>query len=120
MRSASPGKPILGVEVSNVSSKGFWLLIDEREVFASFQDFPWFEEATIRQLTNLERPSLHHLYWPELDIDLAVDSIEHPDKYPLVSKARSNPRLQLTGRRRGGRGRVSQQKDGRARRTPRS
>lgn len=92
MPSAPPGKRTLGAEVTNVSAKGFWLLIDEREVFASFANFPWFEEATIRQLSRLERPSPHHLYWPELDIDLAVDSLDHPDRYPLVSKARSNLR----------------------------
>lgn len=119
MRSAPPGKRTLDAEVTNVSAKGFWLLIDGREVFASFTDFPWFEEATIRQLSRLDRPSPHHLYWPELDIDLAADSFDHPDRYPLVSKARSHPRL-LTGRKRGGGGRASQRKDGRARRTPRS
>lgn len=120
MRSAPLGRPTLGAEVTNVSTKGFWLLLDEREVFAAFQEFPWFEEATIRQLTRVERPSPQHLYWPELDIDLAVESLEHPEKYPLLSRAQSNPRLQLAGRKRGGRGRVAQQKDGRARRTPRS
>ena len=28
-----------------------------------------------------------HLYWPELDIDLAVESIEQPERFPLVAKA---------------------------------
>jgi hypothetical protein len=27
-------------------------------------------------------------YWPELDVDLAVESIRHPEKFPLVSKVR--------------------------------
>jgi hypothetical protein len=26
-----------------------------------------------------------HLYWPDLDIDLSVESIEHPERFPLVS-----------------------------------
>jgi hypothetical protein len=29
---------------------------------------------------------VHHLYWPDLDIDLAVESIRHPEKFPLVSR----------------------------------
>jgi hypothetical protein len=28
----------------------------------------------------------HHLYWPDLDIDLAVESIRHPEQFPLVSR----------------------------------
>jgi len=80
----------LDAEVTNVSSKGFWLLLDEREVFLSFDQFPWFREASIAQLVRVERPSGHHLYWPDLDVDIAVESIGHPARYPLVSRAPIN------------------------------
>ncbi len=94
MKSGRLGTPISGAEVTNVSTNGFWLLVDDRERFVAFEQFPWFADATIRQLTRLERPSPHHLYWPDLDVDLAVDSIDRPEAYPLVSQARSNKRLQ--------------------------
>ena len=87
MKSAKRGKPTSAVEVANVSKNGFWLLVEETEHFLSFEQFPWFREATIGQLLNVERPSSHHLYWPELDVDLAVESLTHPDRYPLVSSA---------------------------------
>jgi hypothetical protein len=35
---------------------------------------------------NLERPTPQRLRWPDLDVDLAVDSIEHSVRYPLKSK----------------------------------
>lgn len=54
----------------------------------SFEDFPWFRNAPVGSVLKLERPQPHHLYWPELDIDLTVDSIENPKKYPLKSKDR--------------------------------
>jgi len=73
-------------EVTNVSPHGFWLLVDERELFVSFKDFPWFQDASIKALGTVKRPSRHHLYWPDLDIDLALDSIEHAERYPLVSR----------------------------------
>lgn len=85
MTSAAPGHAISPVEVTNVSSHGFWLFIGEREVFLSFRDFPWFRAAPIGAIVNVQLPSSHHLYWPELDVDLAVESIEHPERYPLVS-----------------------------------
>jgi hypothetical protein len=61
-------------------------------LFVPFEEFPWFREATVREITNVELPSPHHLYWPDLDIDLAVESIEHPEKYPLVSQAQPRKR----------------------------
>jgi len=87
MQSAQRGRNISAVEVTNISPDGFWLLIGERERFVSFRAFPWFREATIAALTNVELPSPHHLHWPELDIDLAVESLDHPEHYPLISRA---------------------------------
>lgn len=86
MTSAAPGRNIFPAEVTNVSAHGFWLFVGERELFVPFLHFPWFRDASIHAITNVQLPSPHHLYWPDLDIDLAVESIEHPEKYPLVSQ----------------------------------
>lgn len=75
-----------GVEVTNVSVHGFWLLSGAEELFLPFGQFPCFREASIAQLTQVERPRPHHLYWPALDIDLSVDSIREPDKFPLAAR----------------------------------
>jgi hypothetical protein len=40
----------------------------------------------VRAVLRVERPQAHHLYWPELDVDLHVDSLAHPENYPLVSR----------------------------------
>lgn len=98
MKSVAPGPSTSPVEVTNVSPHGFWIFIGDRELFVAFRDFPWFKEASIGAITQVLLPSPHHLYWPELDVDLAVESIEHPEKYPLVSQARSNKALQPTSR----------------------
>jgi hypothetical protein len=86
MKSAQPGQPISVVEVTNVSQHGFWLLLGSRELFLPFAQFPWFKDAPIGKLLNVECPQPHHLYWPDLDVDLAVESIEHPERFPLVSR----------------------------------
>ena len=90
MKSAKLGKHTSNVEITNVSKHGFWLLIGNKERFVPFDQFPWFRDAAIGQLTNVQMPSAHHLYWPDLDVDIAVDSIDRPERFPLVSKARSN------------------------------
>ena len=81
-----PGIATSTVEVTNISKHGFWMLIDGRELFLAFEDFPWFKQATVEAILRVERPAPGHLQWPDLDIDLALDSIEHPERYPLRSK----------------------------------
>src|SRR5215467_14423085 len=88
MTSGTPGRSISPAEVTNVSVHGFWLFVGEREMFVPFAQFPWFRDASIKAITNVQLPSPNHLYWPDLDIDLAVESIEHPERYPLVSQAK--------------------------------
>jgi len=99
MKSVARGRRTSRVEVTAVTPKGFFLLIGRREVFLTFRDFPWFRDASIAQLMAVTLPSPHHLYWADLDIDLAVESVEHPDRYPLLSRAQPNKRLKLPGAR---------------------
>ena len=80
-----PGTTILAPEITNVSKHGFWLLLADEELLVPFSLFPWFLQATIEQLTNVEQPSQDHLYWPDLDVDISVESIKNPDAFPLVS-----------------------------------
>lgn len=96
MKSARPGAGTSRVEVANISAHGFWLLVDARELFVSFEQFPWFREAPVGHLLEVERPTSDHLYWPALDVDLSVESIEHPERFPLVSRVRPNNALQRT------------------------
>lgn len=86
MKLATLGKNTSEVEVTNISKHGFWLLIRDEEVFLPFKQFSWFKDIPIKQLLHVQLPHPGHLYWPDLDIDLAVESIHHPDRFPLVSK----------------------------------
>ena len=90
MKSKPLGKSTLEVEVTNISQHGFWILLRDRELFVAFSEFPWFRNATIDSILKVELPHPQHLYWPVLDVDLAVESLEHPERFPLVSKAAPN------------------------------
>jgi len=87
MTSAALGKSTSPVEVTNISQHGFWLLLNNEEFFLPFSEFPWFKDATVGKIVHVELPSSSHLYWPDLDVDLAVESIRHPEQFPLVSHA---------------------------------
>lgn len=80
-----PGTVTSAAEVTNISQHGFWLLLDGRELFLPFEEFPWFKQAPVEAILNVERPGPTHLHWPALDVDLSLDSIEHPERYPLKS-----------------------------------
>lgn len=87
MKSAALGKSISKAEITNISKHGFWLLVADEELFVSFKEFPWFKGAAVAEILNVEWPQPHHLHWPDLDVDVAIESIRHPEKFPLVSKA---------------------------------
>jgi len=87
MTSVRRGRRTSKVEVINVSAQGFWLLLAGRELFVPFADFRWFRDASIGQILAVDQPSENHLYWPQLDVDLTVESIEHPERYQLVGRA---------------------------------
>ncbi|GJL66163.1 MAG: hypothetical protein NPIRA05_11340 [Nitrospirales bacterium] len=83
MNSRTRGIPISEVENTNVFAHGFWLLVSDRELFLSYDDFPWFKDVPIGGILNVEQPTAGLFYWPDLDIDLGLESIEHPERFPL-------------------------------------
>ena len=86
MSSLMHGKNISSVEIGNISQHGIWLLAHNKELFLSYDNFPWFKEQNIKAIVNVEESASGHFYWPDLDIDLSLDIIEHPERFPLKSK----------------------------------
>ena len=82
-----PGTPTSEIEVSLISQRGFWILLEKEELFVPYVDFPWFKKATIEQITSIERPGANHLYWPLLDVDLSIESVRNPSLFPLISNS---------------------------------
>ncbi len=93
MKSKKVGANTSPIEVSNISRHGLWLLMHDREYFLAFDDFPWFREANLSSILEVQLLHGHHLYWPALDLDLELEAIQFPEKYPLTDK---HPRLKAT------------------------
>ncbi|MFH0825240.1 MAG: DUF2442 domain-containing protein [Pseudomonadota bacterium] len=87
MKSESLGTSTSAVEVTVISRHGLWLPVDEEELFLPFDEFPWFMDAPLAAILKVERPGPDHLHWPALDVDLKLESIRHPERYPLKAKA---------------------------------
>ena len=73
-------------EVTHISSHGVWLLANGRELFLPYNDFPWFKDAPVGNITNVEEAAPGQFHWPDIDVDLNIKSIEQPGKYPLIAK----------------------------------
>ena len=83
MKSRMRGKNISQIEVTNISRHGVWLFAGDRELFMSYEDFPWFKDAPVSKILNVEEATPGHFYWPDLDVDLTAEMIEHPERFPL-------------------------------------
>jgi len=85
MKSVKNGKDI-SVSVENITIFGIWLFVKGKEYFLSFDDYPCFKDQPVKSIHNVELWHGFHLYWPYLDVDLEIDNLENPEKYPLKSK----------------------------------
>ena len=87
MKSPTLGENTSVLEVTHIDTKGLWLFVDGKEHYMPFDQFPWFIDASVRQISRVEQESKDHFHWPDLDIDLTLDMIDHPTNYPLRFKA---------------------------------
>jgi hypothetical protein len=84
MISSQPGTSISPSEVTNIEALGFWILVDNKEYFVPFDDYPVFKGASIQQILKMQRLSPTQLHWPDLDADIEIDALEQPEHYPMV------------------------------------
>lgn len=77
------GKHNAAPTIAELTESGFWLVLDGRRIVVDFREFPWFRGRSREELEAIERPFPDELRWPQLDVDLAVDSLLLPERYPL-------------------------------------
>jgi len=83
MNLSKAGAPTSSSEVTNIETQGFWVLVDNREYFVPFSNYPNFIEATIAQIHNVQSTGLGQFYWPDLDVDIEIEALENPERFPL-------------------------------------
>jgi hypothetical protein len=74
------------VQVLGLTPHALWLLVQGRELGLDLVRFPWFAAASLEDVCNVSLLHGQHLHWPTLDVDLHIDSIDHPERFPLVAK----------------------------------
>ena len=86
MSSLAHGNNTSEIEVTHISNNGVWLLAHNKELFMPYDEFPWFKDQMVKSILNVKEQSDGHFYWPDIDIDLTEEMIEHPERFPLKAK----------------------------------
>jgi hypothetical protein len=71
-------------KVTEISPDGIRLLVAGQEFVLPYSEFPWFKGAEVPAILQVQRPAPGHLYWPDLDIDLELATLQRPDLFPLI------------------------------------
>lgn len=75
------------VEVTRVSSRGIWLKAHQQKFFLSYYDFPWFKNKPVQALLHVEERTPGRFYWPEINLNLGVETLQSPHLYPPQQQA---------------------------------
>lgn len=75
------------VEILSVSPHGVWLMAEGTEYLLDYDQYPWFRDAPVGQIFDVRLLHGHHLWWPSLDVDLHLESLAHPEHFPLVARS---------------------------------
>src|SRR3990172_9777987 len=59
----------------------------------------YFKDQTLSSIQNVQLLHGFHLYWSGLDVDLEIDNLENPEKYPLKFESKKHLTSHSTGRR---------------------
>jgi hypothetical protein len=83
MKSEVVGKATSDVEITNIDMQGIWLLMNDKEFFLAFEQFPGFRDATVGEIHNVRLEGDSELHWPDLKVRVPVTSIGTPTPIPV-------------------------------------
>ena len=87
MKANSNAQPTdTSVNVSMINSQGMMLSVQGNDYFVSYNRVPWLRDARISSALNVRMAGQNAIEWPDLDVDLEIESLKHPERYPLVMK----------------------------------
>jgi len=84
---SNTGTNISDCKITAINDLGLWILLDDREYFLPFLDYPGFKEASIDQIFKVQWIKPSQLRWEALDIDIEIEALSKPDSFPLIYKA---------------------------------
>ena len=73
-------------DVLMINDRGIMLSVQGEDYFLSYNRVPWMRDATINEVLDVRMSGRNAIEWPKLDVDLELESLRHPERYPLLIK----------------------------------
>lgn len=74
------------VKVLTITAKGILLSLPQGDFFLGYNHYPWFENASVKQVFDVKMETPRSIRWDDLDVDLEIESILHPNRYPEIAR----------------------------------
>lgn len=69
-----------------INAQGIFLTVLGEDFFISYHRLPWLKDARISDVLNVRMCGRSAIEWEALGIDLEIESLKHPERYPLLMK----------------------------------
>ncbi len=86
MDSSKSGIDISVCSITGINDLGLWVLVEEKEYFVPFAEYPGFKDSSVNQILNIKYLPPSQLHWDEIDMDIELQALVKPEAYPLVFK----------------------------------
>ena len=70
-----------------INGQGIMLSVLGHDYFLSYNRIPWMQDAPIRSVLNVQMSGPEAIAWPDLDVDLEIDSLRPPRALPARHQA---------------------------------
>lgn len=77
------------VSVLMINAQGIMLSVQGNDFFISYNRMPWLRDARISDVLNVRMCGRSAIEWEALGVDLEIESLKHPERYPLIMKRNS-------------------------------
>ena len=84
--SSNNNSQLTSVAVLMINAQGMLITVQGQDYFLSYNRVPWLRDARVSSVLNVRMSGSRAIEWPELDVDLEIESLKHPERYPLVMK----------------------------------
>ena len=69
-----------------INDRGIMISVQGQDYFLSYNRVQWMRDATINEVLDVRMSGNNAIEWPKLQVDLEVESLRHPERYPLLIK----------------------------------
>ena len=69
------------VSVLMINAQGMMLSVLGQDYFVSYNRVPWLRDVRVSSALNVRMAGPNAIEWPELDVDLEIESLKHPERY---------------------------------------